>query len=279
MPVSKITDFPLAGSATLLDIFVAVQTGANVQLTAQQIVDLAQSEFVLTYPGNPNGNLAGKAYQFCVDTTNNVLYICTTTGSASTAVWTKVITAVANPVDGGTGVSNPASGTLPVAQGASPFNFVGPLVDGEVLVGATGSDPVPATITAGTNVTVVNGPGTITISSFPPGSLGWTEVTGTTQQMAAENGYIANNAGLVTLTLPVTAAVGTLISVIGKGAGGWSIAQNGGQQIHVGSLSSTVGVGGSVASSNQFDSVDLICITADTVWAVRGGPQGALTIV
>lgn len=46
-----------------------------------------------TYAGNPNGNLAGTAGSGTVkadvvwDRTNGVLYVCTTTGDASTAVW------------------------------------------------------------------------------------------------------------------------------------------------------------------------------------------------
>jgi hypothetical protein len=40
--------------------------------------------------GNPNGSVAGVSGWFCYDTTNKVLYICTTTGSTTTAVWTAV---------------------------------------------------------------------------------------------------------------------------------------------------------------------------------------------
>lgn len=43
---------------------------------------------ITNYPGNPNGNLAGSLYWFCWDTVNMILYICTTAGNASTAVWT-----------------------------------------------------------------------------------------------------------------------------------------------------------------------------------------------
>lgn len=49
------------------------------------------------YGGNPNGNLAGSAgtqggsgSSVCWDITNNLLYVCTTTGTATTAVWTQV---------------------------------------------------------------------------------------------------------------------------------------------------------------------------------------------
>lgn len=49
------------------------------------------------YAGNPNGNLAGSAgtpggsgSSVAWDITNNLLYVCTTSGTASTAVWTQV---------------------------------------------------------------------------------------------------------------------------------------------------------------------------------------------
>lgn len=115
--------------------------------------------------------------------------------------------------------------------------------------------------------------------SWESGGMSWTEVTASTASLAADEGFIANNATGVTFTLPVTAALGTQISIIGKGAGGWVIEQNAGQNIQIGSVSSTVGVTGSVASNNQFDSLTLICTTADTTWTVLGGPQSAgLTI-
>lgn len=182
------------------------------------------------------------------------------------------------PAKGGTGVASPTAHSLPVAEGSSAFTFVGPLTNGQLLIGSTGANPVAAALTAGPGISLSNGAGSITISGTGSG-IGWTEVTGTTQAMAADSGYIANNAGLVTLTLPAIAALGTAISLIGKGAGGWLIAQNALQIIQVGSLGSTAGVGGSVASTNRYDSINLICTTANTIWTTLGGVQGSLTIV
>lgn len=45
---------------------------------------------IQTYAGNPNTHLAGNVLQLCYDTTDKVLYICTTTGTATAAVWTAV---------------------------------------------------------------------------------------------------------------------------------------------------------------------------------------------
>lgn len=106
----------------------------------------------------------------------------------------------------------------------------------------------------------------------------WNEITGTSSAMAVNNGYIANNGALVTLTLPSTAALGTRIRVAGLGAGGWKVAQNASQTIHFGSLDTTTGVGGSVASSNRYDALEMLCVAANTDWVVLSS-QGNQTIV
>src|SRR5690554_3747116 len=107
----------------------------------------------------------------------------------------------------------------------------------------------------------------------------WNEVVvmGPTS-MVANNGYVANNAGLVVLTLPLTAAFGTVIRVAGKGAGGWLIAQNAGQTIHFGVVDTSTGAGGSLASTDQYDAVELLCTEADTDWTVLS-VIGNLTVI
>ena len=116
------------------------------------------------------------------------------------------------------------------------------------------------------------------VISASGGGLTWTEVTGTTQSASADNGYITNNESLVTVTLPSTCAVGKTIRVVGKGAGLWKIAQNAGQQIIFGNKNSTSGTSGYIASLYQYDSVELLCITADTVFSVIGA-VGDLDVV
>ncbi len=183
------------------------------------------------------------------------------------------------PLNGGTGVSSPTIHTLPVAQGTSNFNFLGPLTNGQLLIGSTGADPVAATLTAGANISLTNGAGSISIAATGLAGFSWTTVTGTSQLMVANNGYIANNGALVTLTLPATSAVGDEIDIIGKGAGGWLIAQQAGQSINLGSSTTTIGVGGSLASTNRRDSLYMICTVANTEWTVGSGPVGNITVV
>lgn len=131
------------------------------------------------------------------------------------------------------------------------------------------------------NVVVTNGDG---ISGNPSisvsGIMSWVEVTGTSQAMSAGVGYVANNASLVTLTLPATAALGDSIRIVGKGAGLWKIAQNATQQIVFGKLPATVGTGGSLTALQATDCVALRCTTSGTatVWTVEAS-QGNITVV
>jgi|SRR5579859_2855851 hypothetical protein len=154
---------------------------------------------------------------------------------------------------------------------------IGPLLNGQLIIGSTGLNPVLTTLTGGSGVSISNGAGSITISASG-GGIGWTDVTGTSATMNVNSGYIADNAGLVTLTMPATASLGDAINVMGKGSGGWTIAQPAGVTIHVGSSATTTGITGSISSTNQWDSIELVCVTANTTWAALSGPQGVLTI-
>lgn len=281
MANEKVSQLPTVVNATLADVIYAIQSGTSSQETLQQVFNLMLSNTIFHFAGNPNSNVSGVIYQLCWDTVNAIMYVCTTSGSTVTAVWTAVApssSSVIDPTHGGTGVVNPTAHTLPIAEGSSDFNFLGPLTNGQILIGNTGSDPTPTTLTAGTGLSIVNAPGSITLNVTGSGAFAWTVVSGTTQTMASNNGYISNNAGLVTLTMPATANVGDEIDLIGLGAGGWSIAQPAGVTINLGSLATTTGVGGSLSSTNRHDAVALVCTIANTNWSAYS-IVGAITVV
>jgi hypothetical protein len=236
----KISQLPAASSVGSADLFAIVQSSVTKKATASLVLSYVQTALAL-----------------------------------GTAAFVNVPIV---PANGGTGVISPTIHTLPVAQGASNFNFLGPLTNGQFLIGSTGSDPVPANLVAGTNVTISNSAGSVTISAAGLGGFSWHVVSGTTQLMVANNGYIANNGALVTLTLPASSNVGDEIDIIGKGAGGWLAQCGGGQTIVVGNTSTSAG--GSVASTDANDAFYMICTVANTEWRVGSGPQSAgLTIV
>lgn len=168
-------------------------------------------------------------------------------------------------------------------SGFSSFNFAALPVTVETLTGNSGGAVGPSgnninVIGAG-GVTVAGNPGTSTLTISVSGSgMTWNEVTGTSASMSVNNAYVANNAGLVTLTLPAVAAFGDVVQIVGKGAGLWTIAQNAGQTIHFGVLDTTGGAGGSLSAILQRDTVELVCTTANTDWTVYS-VIGNLTVV
>ena len=97
-----------------------------------------------------------------------------------------------------------------------------------------------------------------------------TAVTATTANLSNNTRVIADNASLVTLTLPASATseVGiSEIQVIGRGAGGWRIAQNASQQIIFGASTTTAGVTGHLSSAHRRDCVTLKYVATNT-WQV-----------
>lgn len=107
------------------------------------------------------------------------------------------------------------------------------------------------------------------------GGITWNDQTTTPVTMATLNGYIADNAGLVTLNMPATAAVGDTFAIVGKGAGGWLVQMNTGQVANMGSSPTTTA--GSLASTNRYDCVEIVCVTADTTFVVRSS-MGNITV-
>lgn len=177
-----------------------------------------------------------------------------------------------------TGITTANSATLYTTTAGVP-TFTGSMSNGQLLIGSTAANPILGTITAGTNISVTNAAGSITINSTGAASFVWNNVASGTQALVANQGYITNNgASLVTYTLPTTAAQGTVISIAGFSTGGWALAQNASQQIFFGNQSTTVGIGGSMASTNRNDQIDLLCVTANLTWVVRNA-VGNLTFV
>jgi len=178
---------------------------------------------------------------------------------------------------GGLGAASLTAHGVLVAEGSSPATSI-VLAAGDVLIGTTSGDPVAATLTAGTNINITSASGSITIATTGFASFAVTDVSGTSQTAATNSGYIADNAALCTITLPTTIAVGGLIKIIGKGAGGWLIAQSTGQTINFGNVVTTSGAGGSLASTNAHDCIELMCTTANTGFTVLSC-QGNITYV
>lgn len=163
------------------------------------------------------------------------------------------------------GLATANSGMLVTSSLGVP-SITSTMTNGQLVIGSTGATPTPGTLTAGAGILITNGAGSITISVSGAGFT-WTDVTGSTQTIAVANGYLTDRAGGVTYTLPATANIGDEFEIVGK-LGLATIAQNANQQILMSSASTTVGVGGSLVSTNVGDCITCVCTTsgASTVW-------------
>lgn len=148
--------------------------------------------------------------------------------------------------------------------------------NGQIAIGGTSYENGNiTTLTAGAGVNITNSDGGVTIASTGVGSLVWNNVSGTTQAAAVNNGYIISNAAQTTVTIPATAAVGSVFAIAGKGAAGWIMQMNTGQIVHVGSSASSSA--GTVTSTNLYDSISIVCVTANTTFVAYAG-WGNLTV-
>ncbi len=151
-----------------------------------------------------------------------------------------------------------------------------------VICGGTSSTAAHQSIASvGTSGQLLTSNGAGALPTFQASAslpFAWNEVTGTSQAGAVNNGYVTNNVGLVTVTLPSTAAFGDIVSVVGKGSGGWRVAQNAGQSIRLsGGGTTTVGVTGRLDSTGTDDTVEILCETANSGWIVISS-LGTITV-
>ena len=132
---------------------------------------------------------------------------------------------------------------------------------------------------AGTNGQILTSNGPLadpTFQNAPSGSFTWFDET-SDKTMIVNTGYTTSGGGLVTLTLPAVCAYGSVFRIVGNGPGGWRVAQQAGQTINFGNVSTVTGVLGFIQSINSFDAIEILCTTANTGFTVINGPQGNIT--
>jgi len=149
----------VAGASTMLaqvtsSEFRVTSNGNRVSLTSNATG--GSGTLRLTRPTGM-GVLLGSSYTAGTNTLD------VTYGQLNLADNTNYVTGILNVANGGTGVASLPMGSVLVGNGTSPVTTL-TLNNGQLLIGSTGSNPVPNTLTAGTGVTITNGPGSITIA-------------------------------------------------------------------------------------------------------------------
>lgn len=162
--------------------------------------------------------------------------------------------------------------------GANGYTLAGVSVgtNGQVLLGSTSAAPVFATLTGTGGITFTTGAGSLAINGTG-GGLTWTTITAS-QVAAINNGYICNKSGVLVLTMPSVAAVGSIIAAvnINTAADTQFLSANPGQ-LYVGTSAATANTG-TVTSTNLQDVIFFVCTVANTTWCAYA-VQGNWTIV
>ncbi len=167
----------------------------------------------------------------------------------------------------------PAAATLTQGTGITITNASNSItiaangaVVGQTITGDSGGALSPTAgnwnILGGTNCSTSGSGSTLTINAVQD----WTEVSGTSVSAAVNNSYILNNAGLVTVNLPGTYAVGDEIRLLGKGAGLYVADAPAGDTIHFGGQDSSSG--GTVTATQRYSALHLVATVANAEWTV-----------
>lgn len=98
------------------------------------------------------------------------------------------------------------------------------------------------------------------------GSLTWEDIPGNFQTAVPNKGYIISNPAITIVEIPPTVPQGSVFGVAGKGAGGWGILLSAGQICHFDGIPTSAG--GTITSTGRWNSVQILCITADTEFSV-----------
>lgn len=110
-----------------------------------------------------------------------------------------------------------------------------------------------------------------TILSNIPGAVTNKITTTSDVNMVQNQNYILNTATACIFNLPAASAIGSVITVTCINAGKWRIKQASGQQIIIGTSTTTLGASGILEAVQQGDTVTIMCVTANTIWQVIAG--------
>lgn len=168
-----------------------------------------------------------------------------------------------------------------ILTGASDFNSTSNIVDSGIVFVNDGTVNNDTFWEVNFSSPLVVGTTLLVWSAFnldPNIVFSWNVVSGTTQAISNQNGYITSNGSLTTFTLPVTSNVGQIFRIAGYGTGGWKLEQNAAQSIAIGSSTTSTGILGNLQSTNARDSIEVVCIAANTTYLVLN-MMGNLTVV
>lgn len=182
-------------------------TSIPVGLTGQVLTGVTGADPVFAAPasssisitGDSGGALTGNAFTFTGGTTG-----LTFSGAGTT----ETITGTLVVANGGTGRATLTNHGLLVGAGTAAITQLADATNGQLPIGSTGADPVLATLTAGTGITITNGAGSITISSGSAVSESFPTDTGTATPSAGVLNIFGDSHNVTTTGSGNTVTVG-----------------------------------------------------------------------
>lgn len=188
-------------------------------------------DVVVNPGGGPNVTDVTTDSGTAVPTAGGVLTVAGGTGISTSGATNTVTITLDTPVsvsDGGTGVSTLTDGGVMLGSGTSAVTSLGQATDGQLVIGDTSADPVLATLTAGTGMTITNAAGSITLASTGSTALSFPTDSGTATP-AANILTISGGTGISTSGSgsTVTITLDTPVSVANGGSGATTLTDGG----------------------------------------------------
>jgi len=112
-------------------------------------------------------------------------------------------------------VSGTTNHSLLVGNATGSINSLGVATNGQLPIGSTGADPVLATLTAGTGISITNGAGSISIAATGTTTLTYTNVNTTPYVVLTTDEYLGvdSSGGPIQINLPNAPATGRVFTI------------------------------------------------------------------
>lgn len=109
------------------------------------------------------------------------------------------------------------------------------------------------------------------------GRITWSTV-GASGTLVINTGIICTAGAALSFALPALSSIGDIIEITLNGSTSWAVTQAAGQRIRMGSTQTSLGIGGSLTSTAQGDSIRMVCYGTNLLWQILSS-MGNITVV
>jgi len=155
----EITDIADGGSVDAFGV-------SKIEVSNGTLTNDGNGTVTLTTGGGGGGSGTVTSVQVSGGTTG-----LSTSGGPITTSGTITVAGTLIVANGGTGATTLTDGGVLLGSGTGAITALGQATNGQVVIGSTGADPVLATLTDGTGITITEGAGAITIAADNNGTM------------------------------------------------------------------------------------------------------------